>query len=962
MLDQLRLGFLSFCGRTAPVDDAPPNERIQRLFDDAASLSAEDRRRFLDNNCRDETERAELENLLKYDAITGGGLTGDVEQTLAPTQDVVESRLGRGPRLTDGFLHHGQFVPGTVLSERYRIVGMLGKGGMGEVYRADDLELGQSVALKFLPKKLAEDPRALERFRGEVRLARQVSHPNVCRVYDIGQIDGQWFLSMEYVDGEDLAQLLTRIGRFNAERATELARQLCLGLQAAHEKGVLHRDLKPANIMIDGRGKLLITDFGLAEIADDIRQEDIRSGTPAYMSPEQLAGREVTELSDIYSLGIVMHELFTGQPVWRADSMAELFEKRKSGTAPSPSSHVADLDPAVEQVIQRCLEPDPAKRPSSALQVIASLPGGDPLAAALGAGETPSPEMVAAAGGESKFDPRVAIATLVGTIACLLLSLWLSKSSAVNQSDLKYEPAILRNEIQEMLVQDFGYAEPIAESIDGFGEFSFLAPEELYFWYRQVPGGGSLEMTSFMTSDRSQMSRARPDFLQPIQHQPGELSVIVAGDQRLLYFRAVPEVDSEHADETSAPRWSEWFPPERIGYHLSNGGGNASPTEDAPAQEPTLEFVKDQTWAPTDAFDAVGVWEGENPDGSSFLIQAAAFRGKPTYFRRIDKVDIPTSASGDAAWIWSAVYLVLLLAGVLLAYRNVRSGRVDWVGGGRLAAYIFLLASFRVLAHCRLTTDIASLTASVAVMGLSEVLQSTFRMWVWYMALEPYVRKIWPQILISSSRLLEGRLTDPRVGRDLLVGSLFGVLIVLVSQLAVELLSHVLVIPKDPRSFEAVTSTEFLTLDGTRALLGAAALAHAWALFGSMLVLMSLLIARILLGTERRAVLGTFAVYTVLLALSIKAPLIFTIVPTAICIGLLLFLTVRFGVLAAVAQMTCSGLINNFPLTLDTSRWYFSHGMFAVTLIILVALYGFYTSIHGRSTLLPKAARLRPAG
>ena len=201
---------------------------------------------------------------------------------------------------------------------------------------------------------------------------------------------------MEYVDGEDLAQLLTRIGRFNAERATELARQLCLGLHAAHEQGVLHRDLKPANVMIDGRGKLLITDFGLAEINSQVRDEDIRAGTPAYMSPEQLAGREVTERSDIYSIGIVLHELFTGKPVWQASSMAELLEQRKSGSVPDSSDSLSELDPIVSRVIDRCLQPDPAMRPSSALSVVASLPGGDPLAAALAAGELPSPEVVAA--------------------------------------------------------------------------------------------------------------------------------------------------------------------------------------------------------------------------------------------------------------------------------------------------------------------------------------------------------------------------------------------------------------------------------------------------------------------------------------------------------------------------------------------------------------------------------------
>ena len=161
---------------------------------------------------------------------------------------------------------------------------------MGEVYRADDLVLDQPVALKFLPEALARNDEALARFRNEVRVARQVSHPNVCRVYDLGEMEGQHFLSMEYVDGEDLASLLRRIGRLPTDKALEIARKLCAGLAAAHEKGVLHRDLKPANVMLDGRGQVLLTDFGLAGLADEIEGAEVRNGTPAYMAPEQLAG------------------------------------------------------------------------------------------------------------------------------------------------------------------------------------------------------------------------------------------------------------------------------------------------------------------------------------------------------------------------------------------------------------------------------------------------------------------------------------------------------------------------------------------------------------------------------------------------------------------------------------------------------------------------------------------------
>ena len=207
----------------------------------------------------------------------------------------------------------GRFAAGTVLTGRYRILGLVGRGGMGEVYRATDLKLNQPVALKFLPESTAGNPQLLERFHGEVRIARQVSHPNVCRVYDIGEVDGAAYISMEYVDGEDLGSLLRRIGRLPGDKAIEIARKLCAGLAAAHAKGVLHRDLKPGNIMLDGRGQVLIMDFGLAAIADQVQGAEVRNGTPAYMAPEQLAGRGVTERSDIYALGLVLYEIFTGQ-------------------------------------------------------------------------------------------------------------------------------------------------------------------------------------------------------------------------------------------------------------------------------------------------------------------------------------------------------------------------------------------------------------------------------------------------------------------------------------------------------------------------------------------------------------------------------------------------------------------------------------------------------------------------
>src|SRR5439155_25440776 len=237
-----------------------------------------------------------------------------------------------------------RLAPGSIIAGRYRLIALLGRGGMGEVYRADDLTLDQPVALKFLPAGVTHDGARLAQFHNELRIARQVSHKNVCRLYDLGEADGRQFLTMEYVDGEDLASLLRRIGRLPPDKALEIARQLCAGLAAAHERGVVHRDLKPENVMLDGRGMARITDFDLAASAATVGRDDVRSGTPAYMSPEQLAGREVTSRSDIYALGLMLYELFTGRRPFAGRTFPELLRARQE-LPPSPSSFVEAIDP-----------------------------------------------------------------------------------------------------------------------------------------------------------------------------------------------------------------------------------------------------------------------------------------------------------------------------------------------------------------------------------------------------------------------------------------------------------------------------------------------------------------------------------------------------------------------------------------------------------------------------------------
>jgi serine/threonine protein kinase len=339
---------------------------------------------------------------------------------------------------------------------------------MGEVYRADDLKLGQPVALKFLPPRLADDPVRRERFFAEVRITRQLSHPNICRVYDIGEIEGRHFLSMEFIDGEDLASLLKRIGHLTNEKALDIARQLTAGLAAAHERGVLHRDLKPANIMLDGHGRVRITDFGLAIAVEDESQSTEIAGTPAYMAPEQMAGKGATVRCDIYSLGLVLYEIYTGKKAFTATTLAELREQKEIHTPRAISEIREGMDPVVERLIRRCMERDPNARPASVAQLTMALPGGDPLAAAIAVGETPSPEMVAASGSKEGLRPAIAWGLLAFIIVGMLGITWTSDRVMLHRRIPFKKPPEALAERCRIFLKQIGYLNDSDPSIYGF--------------------------------------------------------------------------------------------------------------------------------------------------------------------------------------------------------------------------------------------------------------------------------------------------------------------------------------------------------------------------------------------------------------------------------------------------------------------------------------------------------------
>ena len=407
---------------------------------------------------------------------------------------------------TTGGTKTGDFVAGTILASRYRIIGLVGKGGMGEVYKAEDMQLSQVVALKFLPEAVVGDEDMLARFRGEVRNARQVSHVNVCRVFDIGEIDGRHFLSMEFVDGDDLSELLTRVGRFTHERAVEISRQLCVGMEAIHKAGILHRDLKPANIIIDKKGIARITDFGIAGLEADMKGDNIRAGTPAYMSPEQITGKEVSARSDIYALGLVIYEIFTGKQAFIADNVMELIKKHQTETPTNPSEIVKGIDPIVESVIAQCLEKDPKDRPQSALQVAMALPGGNPLQIALDAGQTPSPEMVAAAPKKGALRPPVAMAMLAAFFVMLAAVVLVGgRRQIFNFVPLEKSPEILRETARD-IARRAGYNVPI-DSADWFSVRNdmidyILQNDQTYLRGIQHIDAGPRRLESFVLCDQ----------------------------------------------------------------------------------------------------------------------------------------------------------------------------------------------------------------------------------------------------------------------------------------------------------------------------------------------------------------------------------------------------------------------------------------------------------------------------
>jgi hypothetical protein len=251
----------------------------------------------------------------------------------------------------------------SALSQRYDILGEAGHGSMGNVYKARDRETGEVVALKLLKPEIASDQAMMERFKNELLFARKITHKNVCRVHEFNRVAGIAYTSMEFVEGESLRSVLNRFGGLPLRKALDLVAQICSGLKEAHAQGIVHRDLKPENVMIDAQGNVKIMDFGIARSMETMtRLTGSMVGTPAYMAPEQVAGKPVDYRTDVYSLGLILYEMFTGAQAFRADNAVAVALKQMRESPTPPHEIDPNIPVAIERAILKCLEKEPPKR------------------------------------------------------------------------------------------------------------------------------------------------------------------------------------------------------------------------------------------------------------------------------------------------------------------------------------------------------------------------------------------------------------------------------------------------------------------------------------------------------------------------------------------------------------------------------------------------------------------------
>jgi serine/threonine-protein kinase len=621
----------------------------------------------------------------------------------------------------------------------------------------------------------------------------------------------------------------------------------------------------------------------------------------------------------------------------------QLHEK---STPATPSSHVKDMDPLVERVILLCLEKDPKARPPSAIQVAAMLPGGDPLAAALAAGETPSPEMVAASSKEGALRPAVATACFAATLLVLALILFGSKHvKSISRVALQKSPEVLA-ERASTIINKLGYRAPPADTAYGFSiDASYLKyseenpeaadarkslasgqPLTIYFWYRQSP--------RYLQPINPPINVWLND---PPQDVPGMTSVLLDPGGRLVEFQGVPpQVDTTVRQSDGAAAGI----PQAVDWTLLFAEAGLSIG--------SFRTITPQ-WMPPVYADTRAAWQGNYPDHPDvpIRVEAAAWRGQPVSFqivapwdkpRRQDEASITTSRK-IAGVLLTMVWAAILLGALLLVRRNLRLGRGDRQGAFKLALFIFsvtLIGLLLVADHVPTFNE-----SSILYEAVSSALFDAVLFGIIYLALEPYVRRHWPRLLISWTRLLAGDFRDPMIGRDLLIGGLLG----LVGLTGMIYLSRLLKLRLNPNA-DLTTDFEPSGLGSFRYLMGDFLGVGPASITLGLAYLFLLLLLYILL---RREWLAAGVMGLILYALVSSAFDRTWFSPLTMIMATLAVITVaRFGLLAAIAWQLFFSVSYRYPLTTDLSIWYAPNGLFALAVLVALSGYGYYTSLGGQ--------------